>query len=376
MDRNKSFDPNLFKRVDINLIKRNDQLIGKPTTNSIEIIKRLFQNKWAILFFLSIVVIVLLAIIVPLTSPFSAVTPVSTNALAQNLPPRYLWHKPGDILVHKITARSIAEISQVSGVLVGTLPSANSNPLATNVQYDIAPFQLQELRNYFPLLGTNGLGIDIWTLLWASVAKSLWIAVVVAIIAMVFGTIYGAVAGSFVGHMADNIMSRIIEIIDIVPSILWIIVLGATFRFGGVKQFDDSVVIFTLIFVFWTWPATTTRIYILKNKDTEYIQAAKTLGAHQIRIIFVHMLPVVFGRLAVVFVSLIPAVIGYEASLVFLGLKPATDIGLGALLNQVTSSDNVALILSSIVSFAVLTVAARTFANALNDAIDPRVVKR
>lgn len=88
------------------------------------------------------------------------------------------------------------------------------------------------------------------------------------------------------------------------------------------------------------------------------------------------MLPVVFGRLAVVFVSLIPAVIGYEASLVFLGLKPATDIGLGALLNQVTSSDNVALILSSIVSFAVLTVAARTFANALNDAIDPRVVKR
>lgn len=376
MDKHQKFDQSLFQRVDINVLKRSDQLIGKPTTNFVEIMKRLFQNKWAILFFLLIVLIILLAIIVPLASPYSAVTPVSNNALAQNLPPRYLWNGAGDIQVEKITARSIAEVAQSSGVLVGKLPEASSNPLATNVKYNIAPYQLAELKNYYPLLGTNGLGVDIWTLLWASMAKSLWIAIVVALVSMVFGTIYGAIAGSFVGRAADNIMSRIIEIIDLVPSILWIIVLGATFRFGGVKQFDDSVVIFTLIFVFWTWPAATTRIYILKNKDTEYIQAARTLGAKQIRIIFVHMLPVVTGRLAVVFVSLIPAVIGYEASLVFLGLKPATEVGLGALLNQVTSSGNIALITSSIVSFAILTVSTRVFANALNAAIDPRVIRR
>ena len=114
----------------------------------------------------------------------------------------------------------------------------------------------------------------------------------------------------------------------------------------------------------------------MRNKDVEYVQATRTLGGSQSRIIFLHMIPVIAGRISVIFVNLIPTVIFFESSLVFLGLKPTSELGLGLQLYDAYTVSNVAQLVSPIVVFAAFTISAQIIANALNDAIDPRVVGR
>lgn len=365
-----------FERVDIFKLNRTDQVVGKPSKYIVDIFKRFVQNKWAVFFFIIFLLIILFSIFVPIASNnagISAYNPIVESSYAYNLPARVIGTFP-TVVRYDVTASELHEYKRL-GILI------SSSNVVDGVLYKavISPYKLDILKDIYPILGTDGRGVDIWTKLWTSMGISLGLAFAVAIAAIAIGVTYGSIAGSFAGKAPDTVMMRFVEILSGVPTLVWLLILGTALTGnsdGTSTSFSNTTVIAALIFILWFSPAISTRTYILKNKDVEYVQATKTLGGSQARIIFLHMIPVILGRISVIFVNLIPTVIFYESSLVFLNLKPTSDLGLGVMLNEAWTATNISLIVSPIFVFASLTISAQIVANALNDAIDPRVVGR
>lgn len=367
--------PEDFERVDIFKLNRTDQVVGKPSKYIVDIFKRFVQNKWAVFFFVIFLLIILMSIFAPLGSKYSAYAPILNDPLANNLPARLIGMFP-HVTRYDATAIDV-EFYEKYNMFISKEQIAGT-PLFKVVY---SPYKHSLLKDFYPILGTDGRGVDIWSKLWTAMGISLGLAFSVAICTIIIGVIYGSIAGSFAGKWPDTLMMRFVEIISGVPSLVWLLILGTVLSVGNkdsgsAVSFNNTTVTLALIFILWFSPAISTRTYILKNKDVEYVQATRTLGGSQTRIIFLHMIPVILGRIAVIFVNLIPTVIFYESSLVFLNLKPTSDLGLGVMLNEAWTASNISLIVSPIFVFASLTISAQIVANALNDAIDPRVVGR
>lgn len=372
-----------FEKVDVYALNRTDQVVGKPSKYPIDIIRRFIQNRWAVFLLAIIVLIIGFAIFAPISAAAKGITafdPIVPNAtqFTINLPARTLLNpNPG-------VTRFDATLVEIQTLRASRILDENSIvPIVPGAIYQVTyfPYRLAELRNVYPIIGTDGAGVDIWTKLWTAVGISLSSAVLVALSALVIGVVYGSIAGSFAGKAVDTVMMRFVEIIGGVPSLIWLLIISTALAASAnpdssVRTFDNRTINLALIFILWFSPAITTRTYILRNKDVEYVQAARTLGASQARIIFFHLIPVVLGKILVQFVNFIPAVIFYEASLVFLNLKSTSDLGLGLLLNDTIQTNNPSVFYSPIVVFSLLTISSQIVANALNDAIDPRVIGR
>ncbi|MEF9985150.1 MAG: ABC transporter permease [Malacoplasma sp.] len=358
-----------FTFVDIYKLNRSDQLMGKNSKYILDVCKRFFKNPWVVIFFLLLIIVILLTIMVPALSPYSAFTSVSTNSWANNLRPRI----PGlGIHGHYETVLTDGQynlMSKVPGFIVG-----NAQQIYGEWYVMVNPYALPELQNIYPIFGTDASGVDVWTRTWYATQQSLLIALIVALSSIVIGAIYGSISGSFAGRMPDTIMMRIVEILSGVPTILWLLILATIFSFGNSGGVDNTSLTISLILITWMGPAILTRTFIMKNKDAEYVQATRTIGGNQARIIFKHMLPNISGRLIVRFVHLIPAVIFFEATLVFLNIKSPFDIGLGTLINQgYQASEQIYLLIAPTLVLVAITLSAQIVANGINDAIDPRI---
>ncbi len=367
--------PEDFKHVDIYSRNRLDQISGKSNGYLVSVLKRFAKNKWALFFFIILLIIVLLAIIVPYASPYSAYDPISTNSFATSLRPRW----PGGLIngyyETLMSPTFYDQMKSVEGFIIGTPKMVeNGDYLVT-----INPYALPELKNVYPIFGTDARGVDIWTKTWQAAAISLQVAVAVAIVSIILGAIYGAISGACAGtkyDTVDTVMMRIVEILSGVPTILWLLILSSIIVIGNnaAGTVDNNTLLVSLICIIWMGPAITTRTYILKTKDAEYIQAVRTLGGSQPRIIFIHMLPNISGRLLVRFVNIIPAIIFYESTLVFLGIKSKFDLGIGTLIDEgYQVSEYITPLLAPSLVLVVLTLSSQIVANGINDAIDPRV---
>lgn len=360
----------LFKEVDIFSFS-SEQIAGKPTKYATDVMKRFFKSKSALIFTIILALIVVVSLIVSLANLKTVNLPI-TDSL------------PGSVLSYLPTRIPWLGISGVSDVVIDNdtyialLPYNDQYDLWSTVEniggqwkiYDFNPYNIPSLSNITLLMGTDGLGRNWSTLLWVATIKSLLFALVVAVPSMIIGTVYGAIAGSYAGRWPDTIMMRIIEILTSVPLILWIMILGLIF--GG-NTLNLFVIGIALILVNWMGPASTTRTYILKYKDAEFIQAAKTLGASKARIIFNHMLPNILGRLFVRLVNMIPRIIFFEASLVFLGLKSADEISLGTMIETARQNQYIHLLLGPTIMMVLITLSSQIIANNLNDSLDPKV---
>ncbi|MDE6645917.1 MAG: ABC transporter permease [Malacoplasma sp.] len=368
-----------FERVDIYKLNRTDQVVGKPSKYLVDIIKRFAANRWALVFLIFFVLIILLAIFAPIISDSLGYTAtgyiagIKSNQWIKDLPPRLHGELP-TVTKHLLSRGTVDEYANA-----GILKNSELDPLTGLWTATYSPYELEELKNVYPILGTDGSGVDIWNKLWTSVGMSLLLAFWVSILSVIIGVVYGSIAGAFAGKAPDTIMMRFVEIISGVPSIVWLLILGVVLKGGSDETtvtLDSVTVGLSLLFILWFSPAIATRTYIMKTKDVEYVQATRTLGGSQARVIFLHMIPVIAGRISVIFVNLIPTVIFYEATLSFLGLKPPSNIGLGVMLTNAQTISNIPEMVSPIFVFALFTISAQIIANALNDAIDPRVIGR
>lgn len=161
--------------------------------------------------------------------------------------------------------------------------------------------------------GTDKFGRDLFVRIFNGARISLEIAYVAAVLNLVIGVLYGSIS-AFIGGNVDNVMMRIVDMIYSIPMTIYVIlfmcILGA-----GMKS-----IIIALTVSYWIDMARIVRGEILQLKQQEFVLAARTLGASNMRILLRHLIPNSMGPIIVTMTMLIPSAIFTEAFLSFIGL--------------------------------------------------------
>ena len=191
----------------------------------------------------------------------------------------------------------------------------------------------------FPhILGTDRMGRDFAVRIMMGTRVSLSVGLIASVLVLIIGATYGAVA-AFAGGWVDNIMMRITDILYTIPDILLIILLGMALKdpldklatqpgFKWMQTLGPNMISIFIIFalLYWVGMARIVRSQILILKESEYVTAARALGASSGRIIKKHLLTNCIGTLIVTTTLQIPASIFTESYLSFLGLDKDKDV--------------------------------------------------
>ncbi len=227
------------------------------------------------------------------------------------------------------------------------------------------------LENPRFILGTDSSGRDIAAQIFHGARISLLIGVAATFVAILLGTVVGAVAG-FYGDWIDDVLMRITEAFQTVPSFLLLLVLVAVF--------GSSLLTVTLAIglVSWTAPARLTRAEFLSLRNREFVQACRTLGLRDRAIIFREILPNAMPPL-IVYASVVMALaILMESALAFLNLSDPNVASWGNLIGQGRGVLRTQWYVSAIPGVAILltVLAVSLVGQGLNDALNPRLKSR
>jgi peptide/nickel transport system permease protein len=174
-------------------------------------------------------------------------------------------------------------------------------------------------------LGADSAGRDLFVRLIYGARTSLTVAILATGIAVAFGVVLGIIAGFFRGRV-DTVISRAIDIILSLPYL--VIALGITAAcsvskegcLGGLVQPGLSLVVFVIVFFTWPYIARIVRGNTLSVREKEFIEASRSLGAGNSRIMFRDVLPNLVAPIIVYATLIIPSNIIFEASLSYLGM--------------------------------------------------------
>ena len=173
-------------------------------------------------------------------------------------------------------------------------------------------------------LGTDDQGRDILVRIAYGARVSLAVGVGATLITIAVGIIAGLVSGYF-GGIADTLIARLIDTVLSVPYLLFAVALVA------VVGHIDLVLLMLVIAAFgWASVARIIRGQVISLREREFVEAARSLGASDLRIMFVDLLPNVVAPAIVFSTLLIPVSVVTEASLSFLGIgvqPPTADWG-------------------------------------------------
>jgi len=181
------------------------------------------------------------------------------------------------------------------------------------------------------LLGTDDVGRDILTLLMYGGRISLLIGFLAAFTSGGIGTIIGLTAGYF-GGWKEDVLMRITDIVLVIPRLPLMLLLSAIL---GTSFWN---IIFVISVTTWTGTARIVRAQVLSLKERAFIESSKAIGASDLRIIGVHLLPNVFPLILAQMVLGIGGAILQESSLSFLGLGDPLSISWGMILHWAFSA--------------------------------------
>lgn len=172
------------------------------------------------------------------------------------------------------------------------------------------PFQPPSAEHRF---GTNDIGQDIFSELIHGARISLTIGIVASLVAMVIGTTVGLLAGYYPKRLG-KILMRFVDLVLIIPFLPLLILLAA---YLGRSLVNTVLIIGVLI---WAGTARVIRSHVLTIVQQDYVLAARTIGASDLHIILVHILPQVLLLAVGQFIQATSGAILLEAALAFLGL--------------------------------------------------------
>ena len=219
----------------------------------------------------------------------------------------------------------------------------------------------------FPL-GTDASGRDIAAQIFHGARISLLIGFVATFVAIAIGILVGALAG-FYGGWVDDALMRVTEAFQTLPNFLLLLVLVAVF--GS----NLTTVTLAIGAVSWPGPARLTRAEFLSLRNREFVQACRTLGLSDARIIFREILPNALPPV-IVYASVVMAVaILLESALAFLNLSDPNVASWGNLIGQGRGVLRTQWYVSAIPGLAILltVLAVSLVGQGLNDALNPRL---
>ena len=229
-------------------------------------------------------------------------------------------------------------------------------------------------------LGADRSGRDILVRLAYGARVALLVGIVASAIALTIGVVLGILAGYF-GRWADSIISRGTDIVLALPLIIFAIGIVAACStsaegcLGGALKPGLTLVIVIVALFSWPQPARLVRGATLSLREKEFVEAARSLGASERRIMFREILPNLVAPIIVWGSLLVPSAILFEAYLSFLGLGvPGNVPSWGKMLSEAVDIFGVAwwfwlfpgiMLMLTVLAFNLL-------GDGLRDALDPR----
>ena len=175
------------------------------------------------------------------------------------------------------------------------------------------------------LLGTTSIGQDVFSQLIWSTRQTLEVTLLVSVIATFLSAFIGVTA-AYAGGLLDRILTVVIDVFLILP-VLPLLILLASYLNPGVASLT-----IVLCVTSWAFQARQLRSQGLSLRNRDFLVSAKVRGERSLYIIFVEIIPTMTSLLAASFLSLAVYVVGFAASLQFLGLGNSGQLMWGTML--------------------------------------------
>jgi len=282
----------------------------KPVSLWADAWKRLRRNKMALISLWVVGFYALVAVTAPLFSFLDYRTQVIEHA---NLPPSL--RPAGELVIEKLEARHALIKGRVDEGMDSLKPEMER--IEADIQKAKDELDTNPVNKKVYIFGTDSLGRDMLSKTIYGARISMMVGLVGTLTAVFFGILIGAISG-YIGGWLDNLLMRFVDIMYGLPYMLIVIILMAMFR----KEGQSSIVILFvgIALVSWLTIARVVRGQIISLKNSEFVEAARSMGASTGRIIFRHLLPNTIGVI-IVFTSLsLPSFIMNESFLSFLGI--------------------------------------------------------
>lgn len=217
-------------------------------------------------------------------------------------------------------------------------------------------------------LGSDSMGRDVLAGIAHGARVSLAVGVVAAVLSLFIGIVVGATAGYF-GGFIDDVLVRITELFQTVPSFLFVIVVVA------IGQPSVKVIVLAIGLASWPVIARLVRAEFRTLRETEFVLAARSQGFSHLRIMLQEMLPNALPPVIVTTSVLVASAILIESALSFLGMGDPNAVSWGSMIGEGRELLRTAWYLTALPGAAiVLTVLALNLVgDGLNDAFNPRL---
>jgi len=238
------------------------------------------------------------------------------------------------------------------------------------------------------ICGTDELGRDLLSRIFWGARVSITVGVMATFVSLLIGVPYGAISG-YAGGWIDEQMMRFVDVLYSVPFIFIVIFIMTVLSAEGWKEsleawgIERITVFFILVgAIYWLTMARVVRGQVLSLKNETYVEAARTIGASQARIIAFHLIPNLLSIVIVYLTLTIPSVMLFEAFLSFVGLGVrAPDVSWGLLAQSGFEMITPVRIYWWLILFPGIALGSTLYAlnflgDGLRDALDPKLKNR
>jgi oligopeptide transport system permease protein len=238
------------------------------------------------------------------------------------------------------------------------------------------------------IAGRDEFGRDVLSRVFWGARISIIVGLVATLVSLIIGVTYGAISG-YVGGWIDDVMMRFVDILYSLPFIFIVIFLISILSEDTLKARlaawgIDRITIFYLVVgaIYWLTMARVVRGQVISLRNELFVEAARSVGASQTRIIVKHILPNLLSVVIVYLTLTIPRVMLFEAFLSFLGLGvEPPDVSWGLLANEGIKVITPIKIYWWLIVFPSLALGITLYAlnflgDGLRDALDPKLTAR